>query len=145
LKLLPAIRKYGKVAAIPVVSQTVNRYQHHIGHVLFTDTVATRAPPRVARRYFIVRTQRVWLSDAKLRMVYFICLFVFDLTTLQVAQPFFASNARMINEWERCEMKRLWPNLRRYPRFCQEGLRKTMENFSRDCLSPVRDLNPGSP
>jgi hypothetical protein len=47
--------------------------------------------------------------------------------------------------WKRCGIKRSWPNLRRYPGICVEGLRKTTTNLSQDSRSPGRDLNPGPP
>jgi hypothetical protein len=36
-----------------------------------------------------------------------------------------------------------WPNLKYYPTISLDVLRKTMENFNQDNLSPSQDLNPG--
>lgn len=70
-----------------VVSQTVNRYQHRIGHVVITVAVANRAPRHVARRYFIVGTkQDAWLSEAQFRTLV-ICLYMLYLTILSLEQP----------------------------------------------------------
>jgi hypothetical protein len=37
----------------------------------------------------------------------------------------------MNDDWKGCERKRLWPNLRYYPRIFLEGLRKTMKDLRR--------------
>jgi hypothetical protein len=50
----------------------------------------------------------------------------------------------MVN-WKGCGRKHSWPNLRYYPKICQEGLRENMKNFSQDSQCPGQDLNPVSP
>jgi hypothetical protein len=45
--------------------------------------------------------------------------------------------------WKGGGTKRSWPNLRYYPRFCPQGLRKTTKNLSQDRRPPDRDFNPG--
>jgi hypothetical protein len=50
----------------------------------------------------------------------------------------------MIN-WEGCERKRSWPNLRCYPGTLLERLSENHKKISQDSRSPARDLNLGSP
>jgi hypothetical protein len=38
-----------------------------------------------------------------------------------------------------------WPDLRYYPVFCLEVLKKTTKNLGQNCQYRSRDLNPGPP
>jgi hypothetical protein len=49
------------------------------------------------------------------------------------------------HELKRRGRKGSWPNLRYYPDFCLEGLRKTTKKLSKDSRSSGRNLNQGPP